>query len=105
MRRLQPRVEPDLAPRDRGGAWAASYALANFYRDGDEAVGAHSGTCTYSLLAVVEGSESSKPFSASRRGALLYSCITLHVALGELSHSWVEFILHYSIRVYQEPSL
>jgi hypothetical protein len=49
VRRLQPRVEPDLAPRDAGGAWAASYALANFYRDGEETVGAHSGAAISAL--------------------------------------------------------
>ena len=43
VRRLGARVEPDLAPRDRRGGWSASYALANHYSDGQEAVGAHAG--------------------------------------------------------------
>lgn len=45
VRRLSARVEPDLAPRDRAasGGWAASYALANHYANGQEAVGAHAG--------------------------------------------------------------
>lgn len=45
VRRLAERLERDLAPRDRdcNGGWAASYALANHYADGQEAVGAHAG--------------------------------------------------------------
>ena len=37
-----PRVATHLMPDDRQG-WAASYALANCYRDGQEGVGPHSG--------------------------------------------------------------
>ena len=37
------RVEGQLARRDAEGGWRASYALANFYRDGSESVAAHSG--------------------------------------------------------------
>ncbi len=43
VRRLGASREPDLAPRDRGGGWSASYALANHYADGQETVGAHAG--------------------------------------------------------------
>ncbi len=45
VRRLAERLDKDLAPRDRpcNGGWAASYALANHYADGQEAVGAHAG--------------------------------------------------------------
>ena len=38
-------MDADLAPRDRNGGWSASYALANHYADGQEAVGAHAGDC------------------------------------------------------------
>ena len=38
------RVEAELAARDVQSGWSASYALANLYKDGSEAVGAHSGT-------------------------------------------------------------
>ena len=37
------RVEGQLARRDAGAGWRASYALANFYKDGSESVAAHSG--------------------------------------------------------------
>ncbi|BDA47843.1 probable DNA oxidative demethylase ALKBH2 [Coccomyxa sp. Obi] len=48
VRRLAERAERDLAPRDRNcnGGWAASYALANHYADGQEAVGAHADRLT-----------------------------------------------------------
>jgi hypothetical protein len=45
VRRLGTRMDADLAPRDRNGGWSASYALANHYADGQEAVGAHAGDC------------------------------------------------------------
>ena len=41
--RLQERVYPELSPRDQQSGWRSSYALANMYRDGAEATGAHAG--------------------------------------------------------------
>lgn len=51
VQRLAERMERDLASRDRNcnGGWAASYALANHYADGQEAVGAHAGGTTHLL--------------------------------------------------------
>ena len=44
LQRLQGRVYPELSPRDQQSGWRSSYALANMYRDGAEATGAHAGT-------------------------------------------------------------
>ena len=43
VQKLQARVHADLSARDRESPWRCSYALANMYRDGSEATGAHAG--------------------------------------------------------------
>ena len=47
--KLQARVHADLSARDRESPWQCSYALANMYRDGSEATGAHAGAALSSM--------------------------------------------------------
>ena len=43
-------MHADLSPRDKESPWQCSYALANMYRDGSEATGAHAGSYQSSIF-------------------------------------------------------
>jgi len=52
MQKLQARLHAELSPRDKESPWQCSYALANMYRDGSEATGAHAGSYHSQFLKV-----------------------------------------------------
>lgn len=79
VRRLGARMDADLAPRDRNGGWSASYALANHYADGQEAVGAHAGDCLLDMRDILAHSAGNASFTHSSIHSFIHLCYPRHV--------------------------